>query len=125
MLNGVARPWKYTRKGRPMSQFKINNVLRPEDREALHAFLLDPGKTIAYAKEWLVGRGYQISRCAVARYRVHLRTQPDAILRQMVRGATAAELRAQLLKTIEGMGRSELVALAAIAAFWTKLRGRG
>jgi hypothetical protein len=105
--------------------FKINDVLRQEDREVLHALLLDPGKTAEQAKEWLVGRGYQISRSAVEGYRRHLRTQPAAVLRQMTRGATAAELRAQLCKRIEGMGRSELVALAAFAAFWAKLRGRG
>jgi hypothetical protein len=108
-----------------MAHFKINDVLRPEDWEALHTLLLDPGKTAEQATEWLVGRGYQISRSAVGNFRMHLLTQPDAVLRQMVRGATAAELRAQLCQRIEGMNRSELVALAAFAGFWAKLRGRG
>ncbi len=105
--------------------FKVNDVLPQEDREALSTLLLDPGTTVDQAKEWLVGRGYKVSRGAVYNYRVHLLTQPEAVLRQMVRGATAAELRAQLCQRIEGMNRGELVALAAFAGFWAKLRRRG
>jgi hypothetical protein len=97
---------------------------RGRDREAFRELLLDPGVTLGQAVIWLKEHGYRISRSAVGNYRKHLQREPDTAMRKMVRGATAAELRTQLCQKIEGMNRSELVALAAFAGFWAKLRGR-
>ena len=105
--------------------FKVNDDLCGRDREAFRELLLDPGVTLGQAATWLRERGYRVSRNAVGNYRKHLLQEPDAVMRKMVRGATAAELRAQLCQKIEGMNRSELVARAAFAGFWAKLKGRG
>ena len=104
--------------------FKVNDDLCGRDREAFRELLLEPGVTLDRAVTWLRERGYRVSRSAVGRYRQDLQREPDAVMRQMVRGATAAELRLKLVRQIENMNRSERVALAAFVGFWAKLRGR-
>ena len=102
----------------------VDDDLGGRDREAFCKLLLDPGVTLGQAVTWLRERRYKVGRSAVGRYRQHLQREPEAVMRKMVRGATAAKLREKLARQIKKMNRSELVALAAFVGFWAKLRGR-
>jgi len=58
-------------------QFRVDEVLaeQEEDREAFEAFARDPGRTIDECHEWLLAKGYKVSRNAVWRWLTDFRTQ--------------------------------------------------
>jgi hypothetical protein len=62
------------RKRRPRCNFhyKIDETLRPEDRQNYLALVRCPAMRVDDAHAWLLGRGYAVSRSAVARHRRRL-----------------------------------------------------
>ena len=60
------------RRPRVNRHFRIDDELRPDDREGYLAFLREPGNTIDLSRDWLAEHGYRdVSRSAVARHRRH------------------------------------------------------
>jgi hypothetical protein len=70
-----------------MSQpFKVHELLKdaPGDREALEVFAREPGRTIDECHEWLLSRGYTMSRTAVANWLADWREQ---LMRERMSGS--------------------------------------
>src|SRR5687767_13464658 len=67
-------PIRAPRRRRPRTVFhyKVDEELRPADREPYLALLHDPRTRIDDARRWLLERGYSPSRSAVARHRRRL-----------------------------------------------------
>lgn len=60
------------RRPRTVFHYKVDEDLRPDDREAYLALLRDARTRIDDAHRWLLARGYALSRSAVARHRRRL-----------------------------------------------------
>src|SRR5687768_8634142 len=58
-----------TRRPRTVFHYKVDHLLGPPDATEYEALLLDPRTTVDAAHAWLAGRGYALSRSAVARHR--------------------------------------------------------
>src|SRR5688572_16144641 len=57
------------RRPRTVFHYKVDHLLAPPDAGEYEALLLDPRTTVDAAHAWLAGRGYALSRSAVARHR--------------------------------------------------------
>src|SRR3954465_2144798 len=60
------------RRPRAVFHYKVDEDLRPGDREAYLALLHDPRTRIEDAHRWLTEHGYVLSRSAAARHRRRL-----------------------------------------------------
>src|SRR5215211_533905 len=57
------------RRPRTVFHYKVDHLLAPPDAAVYESLLLAPRTTIDAAHAWLTGRGYGLSRSAVARHR--------------------------------------------------------
>ena len=79
-----------------MAKATVNSILRDHDRESYHDLIRKPRTTVEDAHQWLVDRGYKISRVAV---RTHFQSaseegnlflgMPEDAQRELIRNAAA------------------------------------
>jgi hypothetical protein len=65
-------PIVHRRRERRVFHYKVDETLRPEHRDVYLAMIRHPATRLDDAHAWLLARGYQLSRSAVARHRRRL-----------------------------------------------------
>jgi hypothetical protein len=88
---------------------KVDEVLKPEDREPYAAFCRAPGTTNRTAQQWLLARGYRVSYGAVHRHR-------RRTTRQIMEVRRSAELAVELGRIARAAG-SAVIGDAALTRF--------
>jgi hypothetical protein len=98
------------RQRRPRCNFhyKIDETLRDEDRDDYRALVRSPQMRIDDAHAWLLARGYQVSRSAVARHRRRLLAGDVDHRRAIDRAEALAHIVRQLgIKDVSTLNRIE------------------
>jgi hypothetical protein len=80
--------------------FKVEDLLRVEDRDAYYAFLRVPTTTHETAHQWLRDRGYDVGIDAVRSHRVEFRSRLEAVREAAEMSYVCAELARQTGKPV-------------------------
>jgi hypothetical protein len=103
-------------------KLKIVRVLKDEDWGPFNALVADRRSAIDPAHQWLLARGYTISRNAVAHYVRSHRRNSLLRLRLGLGEGDDADLREKLRTIAEGLDGAELVTLAVFGAYLVNVK---
>lgn len=101
--------------------WKVQDVLSEEDWRPFHSLLQKRRTTISRASAWLLGRGYRISRGAIANYIRSYRMCPAVEARRQIGGGSDATVRRNLSKHIARLSGADLTAVACFVWCWRQM----